>query len=105
MQLIPAMQGLGLELAGGHDPDLVLLDLHLPGHPRRAGPRAASRPTAARNRSRGRPAADATPAQVERVESEGIVAYLTKPLELSASSSTRSVVALARRRTELMEWP
>jgi PAS domain S-box-containing protein len=83
IELIPAMQGsLALELAARHDPDVVLLDLDLPDL---SGEEVLRRLKADR-RTESIPvivlSADATPAQVARMESEGIVAYLTKPLNI-----------------------
>jgi len=72
----------GLELAGRHQPDIILLDLHLPDLPGeqvlarlRADPATADIPVAVLS-------ADASPATIRRLQSSGIVAYLTKPLDL-----------------------
>jgi PAS domain S-box-containing protein len=83
VELIPAMQGsLALDLAARHDPDLVLLDLDLPDlageevlRLLRADSRTVSIPVIVLS-------ADATPAQLARMQGEGIVAYLTKPLNI-----------------------
>jgi PAS domain S-box-containing protein len=83
VELIPAMQGsLALELATRHDPDVVLLDLDLPDitgeevlRLLRADPRTRAIPVIVLS-------ADATPAQLARMQNEGIVAYLTKPLNI-----------------------
>jgi PAS domain S-box-containing protein len=83
VELIPAMQGsLALDLAARHDPDLVLLDLDLPDlageevlRLLRADSRTDSIPVIVLS-------ADATPAQLARMQGEGIVAYLTKPLNI-----------------------
>ena len=81
--LLAAMQGqVGLDLAREHQPDLILLDLHLPDlH----GAEVLSR-------LRDDPAtsaitdvivsADATPGQIERLLAAGAQAYLTKPLDV-----------------------
>jgi PAS domain S-box-containing protein len=84
IELIPAIQGvLALELAAQHRPDMILLDLHLPdidGHEvlrrLRSDARTASIPVVILS-------ADATPTQISRLENQGIVAYLTKPLQVA----------------------
>jgi len=81
--LISAMQGsLGLELAGQHLPDLILLDLHLPDiqgdevmRRLRADPRTERIPIVMIS-------ADATPEQVERLRRSGANDYLTKPIDV-----------------------
>jgi PAS domain S-box-containing protein len=83
VELIPAMQGsLAFELAARHDPDVVLLDLDLPD----LTGEEVIRLLKANSRTRSIPvivlSADATPAQLARMENEGIVAYLTKPLNI-----------------------
>lgn len=72
----------GLELAGTHRPDLILLDLHLPdisGHEvlqrLQADPATHDIPVAVIS-------ADASSGQVERLLAAGARAYLTKPLEI-----------------------
>jgi CheY-like chemotaxis protein len=77
------MQGqLGIELAARHQPDLILLDLHLPDI---AGDEVLRR-LRADERTREIPvivlSADAIPTQVERLRREGIVDYVTKPIEI-----------------------
>jgi signal transduction histidine kinase/ActR/RegA family two-component response regulator len=82
--LMTAMQGeLGLELAREHCPDLVLLDLHLPGMPGEAvleqlreDPSTAGIPAIVLS-------ADATPRGIERVLAAGATGYLTKPLDIT----------------------
>src|SRR6266542_3459222 len=83
IRLLSAMQAsLGLELARDHQPDLVLLDLHLPDM---AGDEALRRlrqdPT-----TRTIPvvmiSADATQAQIDRLLAAGADEYLTKPLDV-----------------------
>jgi CheY-like chemotaxis protein len=74
--------GIGLDLVREHDPDLVLLDLHLPDL---SGAEVL-------NRLKGDPAtasipivvvsADATPSQVERLREAGAAAYMTKPSDV-----------------------
>jgi PAS domain S-box-containing protein len=83
IDLIPAMQGqLGLELAARHQPDVILLDLHLPDI---AGDEVLRR-LRADSRTREIPvvvlSADAIPTQVERLRGAGIVDYVTKPIEI-----------------------
>ena len=84
VEILPAIQGrLGVELARRHEPDLILLDLHLPdmGGERRA------RPAEGRTRrSRGIPVvivtADATPGRERRLLSAGAFACVTKPFDV-----------------------
>jgi signal transduction histidine kinase/CheY-like chemotaxis protein len=83
IDLIPAMQGqLGIELAARHRPDVILLDLHLPDL---AGDEVLRR-LRADERTREIPvivlSADAIPTRVERLRREGIVDYVTKPIEI-----------------------
>ena len=99
VELMPAMQGsLALELATRHDPDVVLLDLNLPDlageevlRSLRADERTASIPVIVLS-------ADATPSQLARMQNEGIVAYLTKPLNIGLFLDTLRV-ALAHTRS------
>jgi signal transduction histidine kinase/CheY-like chemotaxis protein len=72
----------GLDLANRHHPDVILLDLHLPDLPGEevlarlhADPATAGIPIAVLS-------ADASPATIRRLQSSGIVSYLTKPLDL-----------------------
>jgi signal transduction histidine kinase/ActR/RegA family two-component response regulator len=82
-RLITAMQGsLGLDLAHQHDPDIVLLDLHLPDIPGaevlrrlREDPTTHDIPVIVIS-------ADATPSQIRKLLAEGADAYLTKPLDV-----------------------
>ncbi|MDX6597337.1 MAG: hypothetical protein QOE87_1224 [Gaiellales bacterium] len=96
IELISAMQGsLALELAARHDPAVVLLDLDLPD----LSGEEVLRRLKADSRTESIPvivlSADATPAQLARMEREGIVAYLTKPLNIGLFLDTLRV-ALAR---------
>jgi PAS domain S-box-containing protein len=83
VRLISAMRPqLGLDLAAEHDPDLVLLDLHLPDMPgqevlRRlqANPKTAGIPVVILS-------ADARPGLVQRLLEQGARAFLTKPLDV-----------------------
>jgi CheY-like chemotaxis protein len=85
VHLIPVMKGtLALELVREHQPDLVLLDLHLPDlHGRQVLRQLKCDPVTA-----GIPivvlSADATPAQFARLLSEGAAGYLTKPIDVAS---------------------
>jgi PAS domain S-box-containing protein len=82
--LISAMRPmLGLDLAREHDPDLVLLDLHLPDMPGeevlrrlRNDPRTAEIPVVILS-------ADARPSLIKRLLGAGARAFLTKPLDVA----------------------
>ncbi len=81
--LLSAMQGsLGLDLARQHQPDLVLLDLHLPD----ISGEELLRLLKADPRTRDIPAivisADVTPGQIRSLLAVGARAYLTKPLDM-----------------------
>jgi CheY-like chemotaxis protein len=81
--LLPALQGqLGLDLAWEHDPDLILLDLHLPDMP---GEEVLRR-LRADVRTRHTPivviTADATIGRSTRLLASGATAYMTKPLDI-----------------------
>ena len=84
IRLITAMQGgMAVELAREQQPDLVILDLHLPDingeeviHRLRDDPRTAEIPVVMYS-------ADATERQVDRVLAAGAQAYLTKPARVS----------------------
>jgi CheY-like chemotaxis protein len=86
---IPALQGrLGAELAREHEPDLVLLDLHLPDvngdevlRRLRADPRTAHIPVVMIS-------ADATPRTIDRLLAQGADAYITKPLDVDEFLAT-----------------
>jgi CheY-like chemotaxis protein len=74
--------GLGMELAERHQPDLILLDLHLPDVPGaelferlRANPLTRDIPVVVVS-------ADATERQFKRLLDAGAADYLTKPLDL-----------------------
>jgi CheY-like chemotaxis protein len=83
VKLIQAIQGsTGLELAKAHQPDLILLDLHLPDmhgsvvlDRLQADPATAAIPVIILS-------ADATDRQVRALREAGARAYLTKPLDL-----------------------
>jgi PAS domain S-box-containing protein len=97
--LIPALLGqLGVELAREHEPDLILLDLHLPDVPGeevlrrlRAEPRTAAVPIVVVS-------ADATPKSIERLLGMGADAYLTKPLNVKLFLSTLERLLAGRAR-------
>jgi len=87
IKLISAMQGsLGLELAVRHQPDLILLDVHLPDlsgaevlSRLKAAPRTSAIPVVVLS-------ADATKSQIDRLMAAGANDYLTKPLEIDRFS-------------------
>jgi PAS domain S-box-containing protein len=91
--LVPALQGrLGVDLARQHNPDLILLDLHLPDIPgdevlaRLRDDRATRRiPVVVIS-------ADATPRRIARLRQEGVFAYLTKPLDVDEFLDTVDAV-------------
>ncbi|MGA2926295.1 MAG: PAS domain S-box protein [Solirubrobacteraceae bacterium] len=84
VDLIPAMQAtLGLELAQQHNPDLVVLDLHLPDLPGTDVLRRLKADQATRSIPIVVLTADASKGQEERVMALGAAAYLTKPLDVS----------------------
>ena len=73
----------GLEAAAREIPDLILLDLHLPGlhgdevlRRLRAKPATAGIPVAILS-------AEAAPAVIRHMRASGVIAYLTKPLDLA----------------------
>jgi PAS domain S-box-containing protein len=82
--LLSAMQGsVGLDLAHQHRPDLILLDLHLPDiHGQevlarlRQSEETANIPVIVIS-------ADATARQIQQVKEAGVLAYLTKPLNVA----------------------
>jgi signal transduction histidine kinase/CheY-like chemotaxis protein len=84
IRLQAVMSGrIGLEIATREVPDLILLDLHLPDLPGhevlthlKSEPATAAIPIAVLS-------AEAAPTVVRQMRSNGIVAYLTKPLDLS----------------------
>jgi signal transduction histidine kinase/response regulator RpfG family c-di-GMP phosphodiesterase len=83
VQLLEAMQGqIGLDLANMHSPDWILLDLHLPDMPGEDVLHALKN----NQRTQRIPvtilSADATPGQINLLESAGAREYLTKPLDV-----------------------
>jgi CheY-like chemotaxis protein len=83
ISLRAAMYGsLGLELAREHQPDLVLLDLHLPDM---SGAEVLERLRADRATAEVPVvvvSADATPDQMQLLQAGGALAYLTKPIDV-----------------------
>jgi len=100
VRLISAMRPeLGLELAGEHRPDLVLLDLHLPDMPgetvlRRlqTNPKTAGIPVVILS-------ADARPGLIQRLLEQGAQAFLTKPLAVKELLELLDTVAAEREQT------
>ena len=95
--LISAMRPqLGLDLAGEHHPDLVLLDLHLPDMPgeevlRRlqTSPKTAEVPVVILS-------ADARPGLIQRLLDQGARAFLTKPLDVKELLELVDTIAIER---------
>ena len=96
IHLITAMQGgLTLDLAREHQPDMIMLDLHLPDIPGdevlarlRADPRTRHIPIVIFS-------ADATERQVKRLLDAGARAYLTKPAKVKEFLQTLDEVLAA----------
>ena len=85
LTVLSAMQGrVGLDLAGAHRPDLILLDRHLPDM---SGDEVFLQ-LGEDPRTRGIPvvilSADAIPSGMRRLLDAGVRAYLTKPLDIYA---------------------
>jgi signal transduction histidine kinase/AmiR/NasT family two-component response regulator len=84
IRLQAVMSGrIGLEIASREAPDLILLDLHLPDLPGwevlthlKSEPATAGIPIAVLS-------AEAAPTVIRQMRSNGIIAYLTKPLDLT----------------------
>jgi PAS domain S-box-containing protein len=95
-RVIPAMHGtLGIELARQHQPDLILLDLHLPDlngleilQRLKRDPVTAPIPVIVLS-------ADAAPSQLTRLESAGATSYLSKPIDLVLLRKAIEELALA----------
>lgn len=87
--LFPAMQGsIGIELARQHQPDVILLDVHLPDmdgmsvlRKLKADPATAGIPVIVVS-------ADATSSQRKRMLGSGAVAYITKPIDVVLLAKT-----------------
>jgi signal transduction histidine kinase/ActR/RegA family two-component response regulator len=97
VRLISAMRPrLGLDLAGEHHPDLILLDLHLPDMPGqevlarlRASPATAGIPVVVLS-------ADARPSLIRDLLDQGARAFLTKPLDVKELLGLLDAVAEER---------
>jgi signal transduction histidine kinase/ActR/RegA family two-component response regulator len=97
VRLISAMRPqLGLDLAGEHHPDLILLDLHLPDMPgeevlRRlqTSPKTGQVPVAILS-------ADARPGLIQRLLDQGARAFLTKPLDVKELLELIDTIAAER---------
>jgi PAS domain S-box-containing protein len=84
LELLTAMQGrVGLELARKHEPDLILLDLHLPDMPGWQVLAQLKADQATRDIPVVVISADATAPQIKRLLSAGASSYLTKPLDVA----------------------
>jgi len=86
----------GLDAATRDVPDLILLDLHLPGlHGDEVLRRLRSKPATS-----GIPvailSAEASPAIIRRLRASGVIAYLTKPLDLAELGRLLDSVAAGR---------
>ncbi len=87
--LLPAMlAGVALELARQHRPDMILLDLRLPDMPGeevlrtlRADPRTRDIPVVILS-------ADATRQRIDQLRADGVVDYLTKPIDVHSLLQT-----------------
>ena len=87
--LLGAMQGnIGLDMARQHHPDVILLDLHLPGLSGREVLERLQQDEATKNIPVIVVSTDATAKQIERLLAAGAVAYLTKPLDVAAFLNT-----------------
>jgi signal transduction histidine kinase/ActR/RegA family two-component response regulator len=83
VRLLTAMQAkLGLELAREHEPDIILLDLHLPDMSGEEALRELRHDPLTRGICVVVVSADATPGQIKRILDNGADAYLTKPLDI-----------------------
>jgi CheY-like chemotaxis protein len=100
VRLIPAMRPqLGLDLAAEHDPDLVLLDLHLPDmsgqevlRRLRAQARTANVPVVVLS-------ADARPSLIQELLARVVRAFLTKPLDVRELLELLDVIAAEQQPT------
>jgi PAS domain S-box-containing protein len=84
IQLLTAMQGrLGVDMARQHQPDLILLDLHLPDLPGHEVLDRLRYDEVTRHIPVVVISADATVRQINRLKAAGARSYLTKPLDIS----------------------
>lgn len=84
IEMLTALDGkAGLALAKEAEPDLILLDLHLPEMPGDEVLDRLKRSALTREIPVIVVSADATPAQIERLSEQGAAHFLTKPLDLS----------------------
>jgi CheY-like chemotaxis protein/two-component sensor histidine kinase len=84
VRLLTAMEGgIGLELARQHRPDLILLDLHLPGMDGEEMLRRLKNDATTADIPVLAVSADATSSRVERVLAAGARSFVTKPLDVT----------------------
>ncbi|PQV62675.1 hypothetical protein B1R32_12524 [Abditibacterium utsteinense] len=82
--MLSAMQGeIGLNLARQHEPDLILLDLHLPDISGQEVLTRLKQSAITRDIPVIVVSADATPPQIQRLMDAGALTYLTKPLNVA----------------------
>ena len=82
--LLTAMQAtLGIQLAKDHQPDLILMDLHLPDMSGEQALRILKGNAATARIPVVMLTADATPGRARRLKEQGAADYLTKPLDLA----------------------
>ena len=83
MELMPAMQGgLGIDLARQHQPELILLDLHLPDMGGEEVLAALQADPATQDIPVIVMSGDARPSRVDRLREQGVRGYLSKPIDL-----------------------
>ncbi|MGH3191211.1 MAG: response regulator, partial [Streptosporangiaceae bacterium] len=100
IRLQAVMSGrIGVEIAAREIPDLILLDLHLPDLPGhevlihlKSEPATARIPIAVLS-------AEAAPTVIRQMRSSGIIAYLTKPLDLTELGELLDSMAAAHEET------
>jgi len=89
IRLLTAMQGqLGIEMARAQQPDLILLDLHLPDLTGDVVLQRLQDDVQTRSIPVIMVSADALPHQIERLRAAGARAYLTKPLAVKTFLQT-----------------